>query len=269
MEHASMNEAVEHDEGRVRYEINGAIAQAVFDRPDAHNAMTWQMYEQLEAFCARIEADRAVRVAVFRGAGGKAFVAGTDIRQFLEFASPEDGVRYEARIEAVIGALDRLRVPTVAIVDGWCVGGGLAIAAHCDYRIATPAAKFGVPIARTLGNCLSIRNTARLVAEFGVGRAKRMLMFGDMVDAQQAHAAGFVSEIVGPSELDARADAVAARFAANAPLTMRAAKESIARALAASALEGEDLVRLCYGSADFHEGVQAFVDKRPAKWLGE
>jgi enoyl-CoA hydratase len=264
-----MSEASDWDEGRVSITTDGAAAHVVFDRPGAHNAMTWKMYEELERFCERLQSDDAIRVVTFRGAGGKAFVAGTDIRQFLEFSTPEDGVKYEARIEAVIGKLDRVRVPTVAIVDGWCVGGGLAIAAHCDYRIATPSAKFGVPISRTLGNCLSIHNTARLVAEFGVGRTKRMLMFGEMVDAQQAHAAGFVSEIVEAGEIDARAAAVADRFAQNAPLTMRAAKESIARTLNAHTLEGEDLVRMCYGSADFHEGVKAFVDKRPAKWRGE
>jgi enoyl-CoA hydratase len=264
-----MSEADGQDDGQVRQTFDGAAAHAVFDRPGAHNAMTWKMYEQLEAFCERVDQDDAVRVVTFRGVGGKAFVAGTDIRQFLEFSTPEDGVRYEARIEAVVGKLDRLKVPSVAIVDGWCVGGGLAIAANCDYRIATPSAKFGVPIARTLGNCLSIRNAARIVAEFGVGRAKRMLMFGDMIDVHQAHAAGFVSEIVEPAELDARAAAVVERFAQNAPLTMRAAKQSIARVLDAHALEGEDIVRMCYGSADFREGVQAFVDKRPAKWRGE
>jgi enoyl-CoA hydratase len=259
----------ERDEGEVRCTIDGAAAHVVFDRADAHNAMTWHMYEQLEALCEHFASERDVRVLTFRGAGGKAFVAGTDIRQFLEFTTPEDGVKYEARIETVIGKLDRLPMPTVAIVDGWCVGGGLAIAAHCDMRIATPQAKFGVPIARTLGNCLSIRNTARLVAEFGIGRTKRMLMFGDMVSAQDAQAAGFVAEIAEASEIDARAAAIVERFTQNAPLTMHAAKESIARILSANAHEGEDLVRQCYGSRDFHEGVQAFVEKRPGRWSGE
>jgi enoyl-CoA hydratase len=265
--HKAHDEA--HDEGQAICTIDGAVAQVVFDRAEAHNAMTWKMYAQLEAFCERVAGDPSVRVMTLRGRGGRAFVAGTDIQQFLEFSTPDDGVRYEARIEEVIGKLDAVPVPTVAIVDGWCVGGGLAIAANCDYRIATPAAKFGVPIARTLGNCLSIRNTARLVAEFGVGRTKRMLMFGDMIDVAQAHASGFVSEIVEPDALDARAAAIVERFTQNAPLTMRAAKQSIARVLDAATLQGDDLVRLCYGSADFHEGVKSFVEKRPGQWRGE
>jgi enoyl-CoA hydratase/carnithine racemase len=257
------------NEGQVHCTIDGAVAHVVFDRVAAHNAMTWRMYEQLEEICERIARLSEIRAVTFRGAGGRAFVAGTDIQQFLAFSTAEDGVEYEQRIETVLGKVDRLPVPTLAIVDGWCVGGGLAIAACCDLRISTPVAKFGVPIARTLGNCLAIRNTARLAAEFGIGPAKRMLLLGDMLSAEQAQTAGFVSEVVDAQEIDARAAAIVERLTHNAPLTMRVSKESIARMLAALPLEGEDLVRLCYGSADFRHGVQAFVDKRTPEWSGK
>jgi enoyl-CoA hydratase len=263
-----MNQAAQ-SEGEVRLVIDGAAAHVTFDRIDAHNAMTWHMYEQLEAICERLANDRTVRVATFRGAGGKAFVAGTDIRQFSAFESGEDGVEYERRIERIVGKVDALPMPTLAIVDGWCVGGGLAIAACCDLRIATPNAKFGVPIARTLGNCLAIGNTARLVAEFGVGRAKRMLVLGDMLNIDDAIASGFVFERCEPDQLDARVDVHVDRLAHNAPITMRVTKQYVSRILAALPLNGDDLVRETYGSRDFHEGVAAFAEKRPAQWLGE
>ncbi|WP_250453986.1 enoyl-CoA hydratase/isomerase family protein [Caballeronia sp. ATUFL_M2_KS44] len=263
-----MNDDDKNKQGEVRLTIEGAAAHIVFDRADAHNAMTWHMYEQLEAICERLANERDVRVATFRGAGGKAFVAGTDIQQFTAFESAEDGVNYERRIERVLSKVDGLPMPTLAIVDGWCVGGGLAIAACCDLRIATPQAKFGVPIARTLGNCLAISNTARIVAEFGIGRAKRMLVLGDMLNVDDAIAAGFVIEGVEPDQLDARAAALVDRLSRNAPITMRVSKQSMSRMLAALPLEGDDLVRQCYGSHDFHEGVSAFTEKRPPVWTG-
>jgi len=258
----------EAQDGQVTYQRDGAAAHIVFDRPAARNAMTWRMYEQLGEICERIRHDPGTRVVTFRGAGGKAFVAGTDIQQFTEFTSAEDGVRYEKRIEELLAAVDTLPMPTLAIVDGWCVGGGLAIAACCDLRIALPEARFGVPIARTLGNCLAIGNTARLVAEFGIGRVKRMLVLGDMLSASDAYAAGFVSEIVEAGELEGRVAATVDRLAHNAPLTMRISKESIDRILKAMPLDGDDLVRTVYGSEDFKRGVSAFIDKRVPEWIG-
>ena len=247
---------------------DGSVATVIFDRPAARNAMTWTMYRQLTEACERIAADSQVRVAVLRGAGGKAFIAGTDIAQFREFSGAEDGVRYERDMERCLAALENLRVPTLAVIEGWAVGGGLAIATVCDLRIATPQSRFGVPIARTLGNCLSVANVALLVAAFGVGRTKKMLMLGEMLTADEAYAAGFLAQIVDGQELDQRAAALSARLADNAPLTMRVSKEAIGRLLHAAIPEGEDLLRLCYGSEDFRIGIAAFLDKRPPQWLG-
>src|SRR5512140_1654194 len=138
-------------DGEVRLTRDGAVATILFDRPQARNAMTWQMYQGLAAACAELSSDNGVRVAVLRGAGGKAFIAGTDIAQFQEFTTAEQGVAYEAKMEGYLSALEALPVPTLAVVEGWAIGGGLAIAACCDLRIATAGSKFGVPIARTLG----------------------------------------------------------------------------------------------------------------------
>ncbi len=256
------------DQGAVRYRREGVAAHIFFDRPAARNAMTWTMYEQLAAACAQIAADREVRVAVFRGAGGKAFVAGTDIGQFREFKTAEDGVEYERKVAEFLAHVEALRVPTLAVVEGWAIGGGLAIAAVCDLRIATPGSRFGVPIARTLGNCLSVESTALLVAAFGVGRTRRMLLLAEMLSAEEAAAAGFLAEIVPPENLDARVGELCARLAGNAPVTMRVTKEAIRRLLHAGMPEGADLVRQCYGSSDFHIGVEAFMAKQEPKWTG-
>ncbi|ANY84672.1 enoyl-CoA hydratase (plasmid) [Microvirga ossetica] len=254
--------------GAVHFKRDGAIAHVIFDRPEARNAMTWAMYEELGSICERIRAEPGIRVATFRGVG-QSFVAGTDIQQFVDFKSGEDGINYERRMEEFLASVDRLPCPTLAIIDGWCVGGGLAIAACCDLRIATPTASFGVPIARTLGNCLSIGNYARLVAELGVGRVKRILLTGEMLSAHEAREAGFVAEVVDPGTIDKRAAELVQRLAQNAPITMRVSKEAIRRVITALRLEGDDLIRECYGSQDFKHGVQAFLSKRKPEWSGQ
>src|SRR5215469_3620789 len=135
-------------DGRVTLRVAGEVAHVQFDRPWARNAMTWAMYDGLAAACTAINENSRVRVAVLRGAGGKAFVAGTDIAQFREFASGDDGVAYEAKLDGFIDGLERLRVPSIAVVEGFAVGAGLAIANTCDIRIAAAGARFGAPIAR-------------------------------------------------------------------------------------------------------------------------
>jgi enoyl-CoA hydratase/carnithine racemase len=239
----------------------------VFDRPEARNAMTWAMYGALASACELIASDGSVRVAVFRGAGG-AFVAGTDIQQFTSFAGAGDGTAYERRIDAAIGQIEDLPKPVIAVVEGFCVGGGLAIASACDFRIAAMGARFGVPIARTLGNCLSVGNVARLVAGFGAGRTKRMLMLAEMIGAEEAAACGFVDVLADAGELDAKADDMCKRLLSHAPITMRAAKEAVRRIRTANLPDGGDLIRAAYGSADFREGVAAFLAKRPPEWTG-
>jgi enoyl-CoA hydratase/carnithine racemase len=255
-------------DGEVRFSRDGEIATVIFDRPAARNAMTWGMYEQLDQACARIRAEEGLRVAVFRGAGGKAFIAGTDIAQFEAFRSGDDGLAYEEKMEGILGAIEALTVPTLAVIEGFAVGGGLAIAAACDLRIATPGSRFGVPIARTLGNCLSIANYARLTAALGVSRAKRVLLLAENLSAEEALAAGFLAEIAAAENLDRRVDELCARLAQHAPITMRVSKEAIRRLLRAGLPDGDDLVRACYASEDFRHGVEAFVGKREPHWTG-
>jgi len=255
-------------QGAVHLDIADGIASVTFDRPEARNAMTWAMYESLVAICERLRGETTVRVVRFRGAGGEAFVAGTDIAQFKAFKTGEDGVAYERRIDACIALLASLPMPTVAVVEGWAIGGGLAIATACDFRLATPGTRFGVPIARTLGNCLSIANVARLVAAFGRPRVQRLLLAAELLTAEEAQAAGYLVEIVPPADIDAAADTLCHRLAALAPVTQAVSKETLERLLARELPEAEDLIRRCYGSEDFHEGVAAFVGKRHPAWRG-
>lgn len=255
----------------VAVDRDGPIAAVTFNRPEARNAMTWPMYDALVEACDAIEADPAVRVVVLRGAGGKAFVAGTDVAQFRTFRTAEDGVEYERRIDAVVDRLERLARPTIAAIDGVATGGGCALAAACDLRVCTGRSRFGVPIARTLGNCLSAANHARFLDLVGPARLKEMLYTGRLFSAAEAAAAGLVNRVVEPDELDAAVGEYADAMAANAPLTIRASKEMIRRVQAhrrVAAPLGRDLIVSCYTSADFREGVQAFLDKRPPRWTG-
>ena len=250
------------------YERRGPTAVITFNRPQARNAMTFAMYEALHQHCEDVDADDDIRVLVLRGAGGKAFVSGTDIRQFLDFDSGRTGVEYEAEIDRYVGRLDRLRKPAIALIDGYAVGAGLAIASACDLRICTPGAQFGLPIARTLGNCLSMAGYARLEAILGEARAKDVVFTARMVDAEEALACGLATEVVPEAEIEERVFALAGTVAAHAPITLRVTKEALRRLREARLPDGADLVEEAYGSEDFREGVAAFLEKRRHTWTG-
>jgi enoyl-CoA hydratase/carnithine racemase len=256
-------------DGEVRYVRDGAVATVIFDRPAARNAMTWRMYQQLGEACARMQQEEGLRVAVFRGAGGKSFIAGTDIAQFQDFRTGEDGIAYEEKMEITIGGIEALPIPTLAVVEGFAIGGGLAIAAACDLRIATPGSRFGVPIARTLGNCLSAANIGRLSALIGATRLKEIIFTARLIEAEEAAGIALLHEVVEDlPALERRADELARLIAGHAPLTLRATKQALLRAQPKPA-EDEDLILMCYQSRDFREGMDAFLNKRQPQWTGE
>jgi enoyl-CoA hydratase len=251
------------------YERRGAIAILTFNRPQARNALTWPMYEGLFDACNHVEADDRVRVLVLKGAGERAFVAGTDISQFQAFKTPDDAIKYERNNSRYASRLETLPKPTIAMLRGYCVGGGAALAMACDLRLASPDLQFGVPIARTLGNTLSTQNLARMVGLVGPARAKDLLFRARFLSADEGLAAGLLNEVVDAQNLEARTIELAEEIAGHAPLTLRATKMGIQRILdRLRPDEGDDLVLMCYMSEDFREGVSAFLEKRPAEWKG-
>lgn len=259
-------------QGQVDCRVDQGVAWVGFNRPERRNAMTWQMYDALERLCRELEADSNVVAVVFHGCGGKAFVAGTDIKQFAEFEGGEAGVNYERRIDSVIAGLENLRKPTIALLEGFCVGGGAAIALACDFRYCTPSLKFGVPIAETLGNCLSVTNVSRLMDLLGVPRTKEVLMAAELIEAPEALTAGLVSAVFEPDVISAEVARKAQAFAGRAPLTVQATKETINQVLAhrrTPADASDDWIRACYGSRDFKAAVDKFVSKTPFEWTGE
>jgi enoyl-CoA hydratase len=251
-------------------ERRGAVLWVTVNRPKARNAMTFAMYEFLYDLCGDIERDGSLRAVVLAGAGKQAFIAGTDIVEFHRFESPDDALRYEERMDAVIGAFEKLHVPTIAAVRGACTGGGLALASACDLRVAAPSARIGFPIARTLGNCLSARNLARIVDLLGIAAAKEMLYTAELLDADRAFALGFFMEVVADdAALFKRVDGLANLIASNAPLTIRSTKETLRRMREQGrTIDDREILLSCYQSNDFREGMRAFFEKRPARWTG-
>ncbi|HUF57421.1 MAG TPA: enoyl-CoA hydratase/isomerase family protein [Thermohalobaculum sp.] len=244
----------------------GGIGHVVFNRPQARNALTFAMYEGIAAYCA--EPPRGVRAIVVSGAG-QAFAAGTDMTQFRAFSTPEQAHDYERKMDRVFTAIEQCPVPTLAAIDGACTGGGAGIAGCCDLRIASARLKFGFPIARTLGNCLSAANLARLSALMGAGRVREMIFLARLIEAEEALRIGLVTEVLPDGDaLMARAVEMAERLAGMAPLTLRATKEGLRRLRAATEVDDSDLIELCYTSEDFREGMEAFLAKRKPEWRG-
>lgn len=249
----------------LRREVRDGVTWVRLDRPEARNALTFAMYDGLRATCEGVPSDGSVHALVVTG-GADVFAAGTDMTQFRDFRSAEDAWAYEERMDAVLGAVEACAVPTIAAISGPCTGGGAGIAAACDIRVAAPSLRFGFPIARTLGNCLSAANLARLSALMGPGRVREMILTARLLGAEEALRIGLVAEVV--EDPDARAAELAARLGEHAPLTMRATKEAMRRLGALHRAEDRDLIAMCYTSEDFREGMEAFLGKRKPRWTG-
>ena len=250
-------------------ELCDGILWVTFNRPQARNALTFEMYKRLAELCRQMPTDGSVRAMVLSGAGGKAFAAGTDMTQFRAFETPRDALNYEQQIDDVLEAVERCPVPTIAAIHGACTGGGGSIAAACDIRIASESLKFGFPIARTLGNCLAAGNLARLSELIGAGRVREIIFTARLIEAQEALQTGLVSEVL-PDEtaLLSRASELADKVGGMAPLTLRATKEALRRNRAALQVDDSDLIVSCYMSDDFRTGMEAFLAKKTPEWKG-
>jgi enoyl-CoA hydratase len=253
------------------HEVRDGIAYVTLNRPQARNALTFAMYERLGEICNQANQDRAIKAILITGAGDKAFAAGTDISQFRAFDKAQDALDYEARIDRVMTAIEKCRVPTIAAIHGACTGGGASIAACCDLRIASKTMKYGFPVARTLGNCLSLSSYARLVYLVGPALVKDIVFQARLIEGEEAFAKGLVSELLETQEsLLKRAEELARTVASHAPLTLQATKEAVLRLRPTVPHgEGNDLVLMCYMSQDFKEGMNAFLDKRKPVWKGK
>ena len=243
------------------------VAEYRLMRPESRNSLTFDMYQALENLCCD---PGAARVIVLTAEGDKAFASGTDISNFKDFHSAQDAIDYEAMIGRVIDAVESSPIPVIASLHGIVAGGGAAIAAAADIRLGTPDTRFGMPIARTLGNCLSVANLNRLVHLLGESRTRYLLLSAEFLPIAPLVESGFVSEVVETAELcDQRARALAQHLMTLAPLTISATRDGLNR-LSQRATPGDiDLIQRCYLSDDFAEGIDAFFAKRKAKWSGQ
>jgi enoyl-CoA hydratase len=252
------------------FAVDGPVASFAFNRPETRNALTWEMYDALVAACDRVDADHDIRVFVLKGSGS-AFASGTDISQFQTLTTRDHALEYEKRLDSVIDRVESVAVATIAQVEGVAAGGGCAIALACDLRVCTPNARFGVPVARTLGNCLSATNYSRILELIGPAHLKDIMFTGRLIDASEAQRLGLVSRLAEPDAITAAVAELAGTIAANAPLTIRATKEALQRILRRRRIERDaldDLVAACYTSDDFRNAVASFLAKRPPVFTG-
>ena len=252
-------------------EQKDGIAEVKFNRPEVRNALTFEMYEAVYNLCAEANEKEEIRAIIFAGVDSSAFASGTDISLLQGITDGKGGIDYEERIERVVGMVERCRVPTIAAIAGACTGGGAALATACDLRIGAKNMRFGYPMAKTLGNCLSLPNSARLIFLIGPGRFKELLLTARLMGAEEALAAGLISEVVQePIDVLTRAHELAVLIARNAQLTIWAAKEAVRRLYEKlQSADFNDVIERCYRSDDFQLGVESFITKQAPKWLGK
>ena len=247
-------------------ELDGKIARVIFNNPSARNALTWPMYEELKKICDALATNPDIRVVIFRGVGDKAFVSGSDIQQFIDLKKDE---AYEVAVDQIFASLQQLPMPTIAMSEGLAVGSGLLIATACDFRISTHDARFGIPVAKTLGNCLSPSTLSWLAAHLGVPIVKKMLLTAELIKAPELLETGFLYQTAASTEIDSVTNTLAQKLAALAPLTQKASKLTLARLLQSNLPDCTELMRETYNSKDFKEGVNAFLEGRPPQWFGQ
>ena len=252
-------------------EVDGPIGWMTFNKPERRNAVSLDMWEAIPEIIHRFEADPAVRVVVLKGAGDKAFVSGADISQFEKSrSSPETNVHYERMTDLAGKALAECSKPTIAMIRGYCIGGGLGIAVGCDLRIATEGSTFGVPASR-LGVGYGAAGVKKLMDLVGPSFTKEIFYTARQFSAAEARDMGLVNRVVPEHELDQYTRRYCATIADNAPKTMNTLKRTVAEVLRGHEADWglcDRLVKACFASEDFIEGRRAFMEKRRPVFRG-
>lgn len=250
---------------------DGAVIEVTFNRPHRHNAFTTAMYDALQQLLEQVEHDEQARVVLMRGAGSVAFAAGNDISEFAGMTTGREAVVYETRVRDMLAHLAHLPQVTLAVIDGLCVGGGLAVATYCDLRLCTAHSRFGYPIARTLGNALSRPLLERCVHVFGEPLSREMLLASRMVDAHRAYGVGAVMHVAATAhDLDREVRSLVEGLLQAAPLTLQATKQQLWEITAPGGDPEHDdrLLEKVYASEGFREGVRAFLAKERPNFPG-
>ena len=257
--------------GKLRVERDGPVGRLVLDNPERRNAIGAQMWLGIPRAIDEFNNDATVRVIVIRGEGTQAFAAGADISEFEKNRSSGDQVKaYEEATSAAHHAIESVPKPIIALIHGFCVGGGLAVALSCDLRYADASSRFAIPAAR-LGLGYGAHGTGRLVATVGHAHAREIMFSARRYDASEALAMGLVNRVLPDAELDAYVQKVVTELAANAPLTMAASKAVINALVEPKGdfAEAEAAVARCMKSEDYIEGRRAFMEKRAPAFRGK
>lgn len=252
-----------HSFDELQVEHSGPVVTITFNRPHRHNAFTTAMYDAMLGLFSDLAADSTTRIVLLRGAGSVAFAAGNEISEFVDLANGAEAVAYEMKIRHLLTSLSALPQVSIAVVDGLCVGGGLAVATYCDLRMATAPSRFGYPIARTLGNALSRPLLERCVHVFGEPLTREMLLASRMIDAQRAYGVGALMHVAATArDLEREVAAVVEGLLQAAPTTLLATKRQLGDITSTVAPAVDDtLLEQVYSSPEFREGVRAFIAK--------